>query len=45
MDELVHCLFRDIAFGCITLAAVLTTLSMVRLVQSTRPVKRRRAAA
>jgi membrane protein YqaA with SNARE-associated domain len=38
-------LFHDIAFGCIALAAVLTSLSMVRLVQSTRPVKRRRAAA
>jgi membrane protein YqaA with SNARE-associated domain len=38
-------LFHDVAFGCIALAAVLTVLSTVRLVRSTRPASRRRAAA
>jgi membrane protein YqaA with SNARE-associated domain len=38
-------LFHEIAFGCIALAAVLTVLSTVRLVRSTRPASRRRAAA
>jgi membrane protein YqaA with SNARE-associated domain len=38
-------LFHEIAFGCIALAAVLTVLSTVRLVRSTRPSSRRRAAA
>src|SRR5579884_2892615 len=30
-------LFHDIVFGCIVLAAILTTLSVVKLVRSTRP--------
>jgi membrane protein YqaA with SNARE-associated domain len=38
-------LFHDIVFGFIALAAVLTALSTVRLVRSTRPASRRRAAA
>lgn len=38
-------LFHEIAFGCIALAAVLTVLSTVHLVRSTRPARRRRAAA
>ena len=38
-------LFHDIAFGCIALAAVLTVLSTVRVVRSTRPASWRRAAA
>jgi membrane protein YqaA with SNARE-associated domain len=38
-------LFHEIAFGCIALAAVLTVLSTVRLVRSTRLASRRRPAA
>ena len=38
-------LFHDIVSGCIVLAIALTTLSIVRLVRSTRRPSRRRAAA
>jgi membrane protein YqaA with SNARE-associated domain len=38
-------LFHDIVSGCIVLAIGLTTLSIVRLVRSTRRPSRRRAAA
>jgi membrane protein YqaA with SNARE-associated domain len=38
-------LFHDIVFACIVLAVLLTTLSIVKLVQSTRSQTRRRAAA
>jgi membrane protein DedA with SNARE-associated domain len=38
-------LFHDIVVGCVVLAAALTILSIVRLVRSTRPPRRRRAAA
>jgi membrane protein YqaA with SNARE-associated domain len=38
-------LFHDIVACCIVLAIALTTLSIVRLVRSTRPAKRRRTAA
>lgn len=38
-------LFHDIVSGCIVLACALTTLSIVRLVRSTRRPSRRRAAA
>jgi membrane protein YqaA with SNARE-associated domain len=38
-------LFHDIVSGCIVIAIVLTTLSIVRIVRSTRRPTRRRAAA
>jgi len=38
-------LVRDIVTGCIVLALALTALSILKLVRSTRPAKRRRAAA
>ncbi len=38
-------IFHDIVAACIALAAVLTILSIVRLVRSTRPSGKRRAAA
>jgi membrane protein YqaA with SNARE-associated domain len=38
-------LFHDIVAACIALAVVLTFLSIVRLVRSTRPSRKRRAAA
>jgi membrane protein YqaA with SNARE-associated domain len=34
-------LFHDLVFACIAIAVVLTVLSIVHLVQSTRPVKKR----
>ena len=37
-------LFENIVAGCIVLAVVLTTVSVVRLIRSTRPTTRRAAA-
>jgi membrane protein YqaA with SNARE-associated domain len=37
-------IFKYIVFGCIVLAAALTTLSMVRVVRATRPARARAAA-
>ena len=38
-------IFKNVIFGCIVLAVVLTTVSIVRVVRSTRPSRARRAAA
>jgi membrane protein YqaA with SNARE-associated domain len=38
-------LFQNVVFGCVVIALVLTVLSIIRLVQATRPGKRRGAAA
>jgi hypothetical protein len=40
-SDLVH----DIVAGCIVLAAILTAVSILRIVRSKRPSKRRRTAA
>jgi membrane protein YqaA with SNARE-associated domain len=38
-------IFRDVVFGCIILAVVLTTVSIVRVVRSTHPSRTRTAPA
>jgi membrane protein YqaA with SNARE-associated domain len=38
-------IFKDVIFGCIILAVVLTTVSIVRVVRSTRPSRARTAPA
>jgi membrane protein YqaA with SNARE-associated domain len=37
-------IFKDVVFGCIVLAVLLTALSIARVVRATRPARTRRAA-